>query len=113
MCCLLIRSRHVGTTILAVRDAEILIHIVGLDALERLLSGGNVCTTISFDCLGTQHSQIDKRRRLVLEKVDHLDIAVLAKVLSKLVLGDLLKVGDLADIHVAAGSRLNGLRLGL
>lgn len=58
-------------------------------------------------------SQVDKSCRLVLEEIDHLNVAILAKVLAELLFGNLLKVGNLANIHVTTGSRLNGLSLSL
>ena len=64
-----------------------------LDTLDRLDSITDV-------------GKVDKRAVLLLEEIDELNIAILAKIAFKFVIRERLEIFDIANIHVARRARV-------
>jgi hypothetical protein len=88
------RSRRVCTTVFSMSDPEVGIIGLILDTLDGLDGIADV-------------GKVDKPAVLFFEEIDEFDIAELAKVAFKLVLGESLKVFNVANIHVTRRARVH------
>ena len=120
-------ARRTTATILAVRDLEVLVIRVLLDALDGLDLQVQVRTRASVTVESSEAGgepwagdidthgigdvrKVDKRALLLLEEVDELDLAVLAKVGPQFLVRVRLKVLYAADVDIARASGLDDHR---
>lgn len=78
----------------------------GRERLRRETTAGQVTTPTTRVVTRLRNSQIDKRRLLLLEKVDLLNLAKMGKVLTQLRFIEGVEIDNVANIDISARSLL-------